>query len=93
MSSVFQQEPQPITQFLRCAFYGRYSTKMQRPASITTQLLACREFAERKGWALLEEHIYKDEGLSGTKRVESYWAPGTRKGGREETTPFRLCLV
>lgn len=37
---------------------------MQRPASIEDQPRSCREFAERNGWQILENHIYKDAALS-----------------------------
>ncbi len=49
---------------LRCAAYARYSTDKQRPVSIEDQLRKCREYAERKGWILLPEHVYTDEAIS-----------------------------
>jgi site-specific DNA recombinase len=49
---------------LRCATYARYSTDKQTPASITDQLRTCDEFAQRKGWKLLEDHIYTEEAVS-----------------------------
>jgi DNA invertase Pin-like site-specific DNA recombinase len=36
--------------FMRCATYARYSTNMQRPASIENQQRVCKEFAEQHGW-------------------------------------------
>lgn len=56
-------------QFARCAFYGRFSTKMQRMASIEDQERVCREFAVEKGWQILDEHVYKDVALSGTSKI------------------------
>ena len=50
---------------LRCAIYARYSSDRQSPASIQDQLRKCREFAEREGWQVLDEHIYIDEAQSG----------------------------
>ena len=50
---------------LRCAIYSRYSTDRQSPTSVDDQIRKCREHAERSGWAILEEHIYSDEGVSG----------------------------
>jgi site-specific DNA recombinase len=57
-------------QLVRCAFYGRYSTKMQRLATLEDQERACREFAASKGWQVLNEHIYTDKALSGTSKVK-----------------------
>jgi len=54
MSSYFDYEASP--QFPRCAFYGRYSTKMQRPASMEDQERLCRDYAEQRGWQILDEH-------------------------------------
>src|SRR6516164_56238 len=45
--------------------YARYSSDRQRPASIQDQLRKCREFAEREGWQVLDEHVYIDEAQSG----------------------------
>jgi site-specific DNA recombinase len=50
---------------LRCACYTRFSTDKQTPISIEDQIRKCREFAEAKGWTLLEHHLYSDEAVSG----------------------------
>ena len=50
---------------VRCAVYTRYSTDRQNPCSIEDQLRKCREFAEPRGWQLLDPHIYTDEAISG----------------------------
>ncbi len=49
----------------RCAAYARYSTDKQRIDSIEDQVRKCREYAKRKGFQLLSEHIYTDEAVSG----------------------------
>jgi site-specific DNA recombinase len=51
---------------LRCAIYSRYSTDKQSPLSIDDQIRKCREFAEHKGWEVLESHVYSDEAISGS---------------------------
>lgn len=51
---------------LRCAVYARYSTEKQSPLSIEDQVRKCREFAERQGWELLNQHIYSDRAVSGS---------------------------
>jgi site-specific DNA recombinase len=50
---------------IRCAIYARYSTDRQNPCSIDDQLRKCRQFAEPRGWHLLDNHVYADEALSG----------------------------
>jgi DNA invertase Pin-like site-specific DNA recombinase len=50
---------------LRCAIYSRYSTDKQNPLSIDDQIRKCREYAQAKGWVVLESHIYSDEAVSG----------------------------
>jgi DNA invertase Pin-like site-specific DNA recombinase len=50
---------------LRAAVYARYSSDRQSPASIADQIRVCREYAERQGWQLLEDHVYHDDAVSG----------------------------
>jgi len=50
---------------LRCAVYSRFSSDRQSPTSIADQIRKCREHAARQGWAVLEEHLYTDEAISG----------------------------
>ena len=44
------------TMTLCCAIYARYSSDLQNPTSITDQVRNCRDHAEQRGWAVLEEH-------------------------------------
>jgi site-specific DNA recombinase len=50
---------------MKCAIYARYSSEKQSPASITDQVRKCREYAEKNGWQVLENHIYLDEAVTG----------------------------
>lgn len=50
---------------IRCAVYARYSTDKQNPLSIADQVRKCREFAQRKGWELLDTYVYSDEAVPG----------------------------
>jgi len=50
---------------LRAAIYARYSSDLQQPVSIEDQVQRCREYAEKRGWEVSEEHIYTDEEVSG----------------------------
>ena len=48
------------------AIYGRISTEKQNPLSPDDQIRKCREYAQARGLQVLDAHIYRDEGLSGT---------------------------
>jgi DNA invertase Pin-like site-specific DNA recombinase/uncharacterized Zn finger protein (UPF0148 family) len=61
---------QPQTHLVRCATYGRFSTKMQKMATLENQERTCRELAATKGWQVLEEHIYSDAAASGTSKFK-----------------------
>ena len=47
---------------MRVATYARYSSDLQRPASISDQQRDCREFAARQGWNVVAD--YTDAGIS-----------------------------
>lgn len=48
-----------------CAIYARYSSDKQRQASIQDQIRNCRAEAAKRGWVVLEEHLYIDEDRTG----------------------------
>jgi len=54
-----------VSLVLRCAVYARFSSEKQSPLSIEDQVRKCREHAERRGWSVLDSHIYSDEAVSG----------------------------
>jgi site-specific DNA recombinase len=47
------------------AIYARVSTEMQSRSSIDDQIRKCRQYAEAHGFRILEDHVYRDEALSG----------------------------
>lgn len=47
------------------AIYARISTDKQNPLSPADQERKCREYAGQNGIAVLDAHVYVDEGLSG----------------------------
>ncbi len=49
----------------RCAIYARFSTEMQRAASLEDQIRNCRRFATQTGWHVGEDHVYQDTAVSG----------------------------
>ena len=48
-----------------CAVYARVSSDRQNPLSPTDQVRKCREYADANALAVLDGHIYMDEGISG----------------------------
>src|SRR6516162_9031939 len=58
---------------MRAAIYARYSTDLQREASIEDQVRICRQRLEREGWSLVA--TYSDAATSGASRLR----PGYQK--------------
>jgi DNA invertase Pin-like site-specific DNA recombinase len=50
---------------VNAAIYARYSSELQRATSIQDQIGLCRQAAERRGYAVADEHVYTDEEISG----------------------------
>lgn len=50
---------------LNVALYARYSSDLQRPASIDDQLRRCREYVERHGGQVRSELLFSDAARSG----------------------------
>src|SRR5215510_7861871 len=57
-----------------CAIYARKSTGQNgvgdEAKSIARQIDQARAYAARKGWAVAEEYIYSDDGISGAEFVK-----------------------
>jgi site-specific DNA recombinase len=66
---------------MRAVIYTRYSSELQRDASIDDQIRLCRAFMEREGWDLVA--TYKDHALSGSIRMRPAYQKlleGARRG-------------
>ncbi|MFO7856774.1 MAG: recombinase family protein [Paracoccaceae bacterium] len=50
-----------------CAIYARYSSALQREASIEDQVRLCRERAGREGWTVVE--VFADRATSGASML------------------------
>lgn len=47
---------------MRCAIYARFSTNMQRAASIDDQIRQCRDYASRQeGYVIVEQYVRSDQ--------------------------------
>ena len=53
---------------MRAAIYARMSTDKQSADSPADQIARCREFAERRGFRVMEPLIFEDAGISGASR-------------------------
>ncbi|MCV2866990.1 recombinase family protein [Albidovulum sediminicola] len=58
---------------MRAVIYARYSTELQREASIEDQVRVCRRLIEGRGWTAVQ--VYSDMGMSGS----SHLRPGYQK--------------
>lgn len=56
------------------AIYARKSTEQsgmhEEEKSVTRQIEHARAYAQRKGWTVLDQHIYSDDGISGAEFVK-----------------------
>jgi site-specific DNA recombinase len=77
----------------RCTFYGRYSSSRQKRASITDQFRNCREGAEEKGWAVVEECIRSDEEKSGTSLFGRQGLQDLLAFAKQKPRPFDVLVI
>src|SRR5512146_2833344 len=62
-----------MTGVMRAAIYARYSSELQRDASIEDQVRACKARIEAEGWTVAA--TYTDHAISGASRLR----PGYQK--------------
>src|SRR6266581_8851698 len=77
----------------RCAIYARFSSDLQRPTSIEDQVRRCRAFAEKQGWAVVDDFVRFDEAksaetLAGRDRLHSLLS-----AAKSTPVPFDCLLV
>jgi site-specific DNA recombinase len=75
------------------AAYARMSDDQQRKASIEDQFRNCGEAAEEQGWYLLNEHVYSDEGKTGTTMFDRPGFAALRAAYKQPNPPFRRILI
>jgi site-specific DNA recombinase len=81
-----------VTEIARCAIYARYSSEKQNSLTIDQQIWKCREWADRHGLTVLDNHVYSDQAISGATDVRS----GLKRllaNARAKPKPFDVLLV
>ena len=78
---------------MRCACYARYSSDLQRETSIDDQLAVARRYADQQGWTVLDEHVYRDEGVSGISLDGRAGIQALLAAAESKSRPFDVLLV
>lgn len=77
---------------MRCAIYARYSSDRQKATSIDDQIRKCRQYAKVKGWQVLDDFIFTDEAISGS-RSDREGFNEMLKAAEGKPCPFDCLLV
>ena len=76
-----------------CGSYARFSSDMQRKATLEDQERQCRKLAEQQGWVVLEEYVRRDAGKSGTSLVGRDGLASLIADAKKRPTPFQMLLI
>jgi DNA invertase Pin-like site-specific DNA recombinase len=78
------------------AIYARKSTAQQgdeEARSVARQIANARTFAEARGWQVLDEHIYADDGVSGAADIKALRAKQRMLGVIAAGAPFHVLVM
>jgi site-specific DNA recombinase len=78
---------------VRCAIYARYSSDLQRPASIEDQNRNCRELIEEKRWILIEEFVWADSAKSGITLIGRDGLDSLLEHAKKKPRPFDCVVI
>ena len=79
---------------MRCAIYARYSTNMQRAASVEDQIRQCREYASRQeGYAVVEDFVRFDKAQTGATVHGRDALHSLLEAAKQQPRPFDVLLV
>jgi site-specific DNA recombinase len=78
---------------MRTACYARFSSDLQRTTSADDQIRACREYAKRQGWMWQEEHVYRDNAISGVSLEGRSGLHTLLAAAASTPPPFEVLLV
>ena len=77
----------------RAAVYARYSSDMQNPATIESQVHECQAYAERHSIRVLPDRVYADEARSGSSTLHRSALHQMLSTVRSKACPFNVLLV
>jgi site-specific DNA recombinase len=76
----------------RCAIYMRYSSHLQRDASIEDQERRCRELAKQEAWHVVEQYVVADRAISGASLAGRDGLLGLIEVAKRKDRPFDCIL-
>jgi site-specific DNA recombinase len=77
----------------RCAIYARYSSDLQREASIEDQVRKCRDYAKRMGWRVLDAYVRCDEAKSAATIAGRPALQSLSQDAKTKPRPFDRILI
>lgn len=78
---------------IRCSVYARYSSDLQREASIEDQIRRCRAYAKRMGWTVLDEYVRWDEAKSVATLAGRSALQSLIRDAKSKPRPFDRMLI
>ncbi len=77
----------------RVAVYGRYSSKMQRVASLDDQYRVCRDAAKGRDFPVIDEYVVGDQAVPGKNFVSREQLQGLLTAAKRTPRPFDYLFV
>lgn len=77
----------------RVAIYTRYSSDMQRPATLEDQERNCREYAGGQGWVVLDDYVCSDAAKTGRTLRHRQKLDYLLTASKEKQRPFDVLIV
>lgn len=78
----------------RWAIYARYSSDLQRPASIEDQIRKCRQHCERsENWCIVENWVLSDREVSGRSLIGRDALVALKQAAKQKPRPFDCIII
>src|SRR5580698_10372559 len=78
---------------MKVAIYARYSSDLQRPTSLEDQIRKCRQFAEQRGWNVVEEFVRSDAEVSGSSLANREALDSLVSDDRKRPRSFNCLMI
>ena len=82
-----------LNSYKKAGLYIRVSTDDQTEYSPDSQIKLCRKYAKENNYDIVEEHIYKEDGISGTKADKRPEFQRMIANAKKKPKPFDVILV